>query len=179
MWNGSGFDVNQNWAKRPSLWEPSRWGEGAYAIRQWAHGPSGRLWIAWATPSHDRSCRPGASVNTSYKAPPVVWVGCWVALKRFPTFRAGHLGNRCSACWPAGVRGGGVIFRESPVANDPFGLCRESCPAPAYRPTPPGVLSPVSLPNRYSGHGTAVGTPVVVPGGPAGGKAQATGRQRP
>jgi hypothetical protein len=60
MGNGSGFDVNQNRAKGPGG------GEGAYAIRQWAHGISGRLWIAWVSPgkpANDPCCPPGLGLG--------------------------------------------------------------------------------------------------------------------
>jgi hypothetical protein len=97
MWNGSGFDVNQNWAKRPGG------GEGAYAIRQWGVCNSGRLWIAFATlPSEF-----GLGLGIGYDASLADWRGGCVALKRFPTLRDGSLEIRRSASWACPGLGSG------------------------------------------------------------------------
>ena len=118
-------------------------------------------------------CRPGASVKTSYKAPPAVWVGCWVALtrgrvRRNPLWRVLGLGFRTSGMQVCDA-GRARYFRDLPVRNGPFGYgatVREICPhravgqgwCPAF-----GRWRPVPSPNAIR---TAVGTRVVVLAGP-------------
>ena len=91
-----------------------------------------------------------ASVGTSYKAPPAGWRPCWGGLHRNPLWHVlGLPGHRA-----------GLIFRDSPMGNDPFG----NLPAPAAgrtRPMPHRSAfggCPPSRWHRCRGRGTT-GTP--------------------
>jgi hypothetical protein len=118
---------------------------------------SARLWIAWASPSHDRAAPSGggASVNISYKAPPTVWVAPGWVWFPFPHFGAVPLKFAVARPGLAGTRAGQDGF--SPLTRQRCGrVARTGCGR--TRPTPLPFGLPLACPcpacHRYRGHGT-------------------------